>query len=137
MTEKICYKEIPSDRSLLPALDEFIIGVAKDAGLSEDKFNNLSLSFSEAVSNSIIHGNKNDPDKRIRITVKVDDSKMIIIIKDQGKGFNLDSIPDPTKPENLLKESGRGIHIIKSFVDELRYNFTSEGTETILVLNLK
>lgn len=137
MTEKICYKEIPSDRSLLPALDEFIIGVAKDAGLSPEKFNNLSLSFSEAVSNSIIHGNQNDPDKRIRITVKVDDSKMVIIIKDQGKGFDLDSIPDPTKPENLLKESGRGIHIIKSFVDDLKYNFTGDGTETILVLNLK
>jgi len=137
LTEKICYKEIPSDKSLLPALDEFIVGVAKEAGLSHEKFNNLSLSFSEAVSNSIIHGNKNDPDKRIRITVKVDNSKMIIIIKDQGKGFNPDSIQDPTKPENLLKESGRGIHIIKSFVDELKYNFTNEGTETILVLNLK
>lgn len=137
MSQKTYYKEIESDPTLVPTLDQFIIGIAKESGMNPEKFNNLSLSFSEALSNSIIHGNKNDPNKKVKITVNVNDSKMVIIIKDEGKGFNIDSIPDPTKPENILKDSGRGIHIMRAFLDDLNYNFTDGGTETILVLSLK
>lgn len=137
LPEKVYYKEIPSDPELLPDLDSYLINIAKEAGVAEDKFNNLSLSFSEAASNSIVHGNKKDKNKKLAITIKVDDSKMTIIIKDQGDGFSLESVPDPTKPENILKDSGRGIHIMRSFLDSLYYNFTPNGTETILELNLR
>ncbi|KAB2846473.1 MAG: ATP-binding protein [Melioribacteraceae bacterium] len=61
---------------------------------------------------------------------------MEIIFKDEGKGFNINTVPDPTKPENILKESGRGIHIMKNFLDDLKYNFTPTGTEAILVVRL-
>ncbi len=137
MQEKVFKKEIPSDPELLPELDDFVMDIAKSAGLSEDKFNNLSLSFSEAASNSIVHGNGKDTNKKINITVKVSDSQMKIIIKDEGKGFDIANVPDPTKPENILKDSGRGIHIMRSFLDDLYYNHTPSGTETILILNLK
>ena len=137
MPEKVYHKEILSDPDLLPELDGYLIDIAKEAGMNEDKFNNLSLSFSEAASNSIVHGNKKDKDKKIDITIKVNDSKMTIVIKDQGNGFKVESVPDPTKPENILKDSGRGIHIMRSFLDDLYYNFTPSGTETILVLNLR
>ena len=137
MTEKVYHKEIPSDPDLLPELDGYLIDIAKEAGMNKDKFNNLSLSFSEAASNSIVHGNKKNKNKKIDITIKVSDSKMTIVIKDQGNGFKVESVPDPTKPENILKDSGRGIHIMRSFLDDLYYNFTPNGTETILVLNLR
>lgn len=137
MPEKIYTKEIPSDPNLLPELDEFLIDIARNAGMNEDKFNNLSLSFSEALSNCIVHGNKKDINKKVKITIKVDDEKMTVLLKDEGRGFNIDSVPDPTKPENILKDSGRGIHIMKSFLDNLSYNFDSEGTETKLVIKLK
>ena len=137
MPEKIFEKEIPSDPDLLPVLEEFIIDVAKQSNLDQEKFNSLALSFSEAASNSILHGNKLNKSKKVRITVKVDEVKMIVIIKDEGKGFDINSVPDPTKPENILKDSGRGIHIMRSFLTDLRYNFTSTGTETILEINLK
>ena len=137
MPEKVYYKEIPSDPDFLPELDNYLIDIAKESGMNEDKFNNLSLSFSEAASNSIVHGNKKNKDKKIGITIKVNDSKMTIVIKDQGNGFKVESVPDPTKPENILKDSGRGIHIMRSFLDDLYYNFTPNGTETILVLNLR
>ncbi len=137
MAEKIYQKEIYSDPTLIPSLDDFITSIAKEAGLDTEKFNNLSLSFSEAVSNSMTHGNCLDPTKKVTITVKVNESKMVIIIKDEGKGFNIHDVPDCTKPENILKDSGRGIHIMKSFLDNLTFNFTPEGTETILVLNLR
>jgi len=137
LAEKIYQKEIYSDPTLIPSLDDFITSIAKEAGLDTEKFNNLSLSFSEAVSNSMTHGNCLDPTKKVTITVKVNESKMVIIIKDEGKGFNIHDVPDCTKPENILKDSGRGIHIMKSFLDNLTFNFTPEGTETILVLNLR
>lgn len=137
MSQKIYTKEINSDPAIVPTLDEFIIGIAKECGMNPEKFNNLSLSFSEALSNSIIHGNKSDPNKKIKITININNSKMVIIIKDEGKGFDINSIPDPTKPENILKDSGRGIHIMRAFLDDLYYKFTEEGTETILVLSLK
>ena len=137
MPEKIFEKEIPSDPDLLPVLEEFIIDVAKQSNLDQEKFNSLALSFSEAASNSILHGNKLNKSKKVKITVKVDDVKMTIIIKDEGRGFDLNSVPDPTKPENILKDSGRGIHIMRSFLNDLRYNFTPTGTETILEIILR
>lgn len=136
MSSKIYIKEISSNPEFLPDLEEFILDIAKETGLDNDQINSLSLSFSEAVSNSIVHGNKGDSNKKIKIKVEINSDKIIITIKDEGKGFNPDAIPDPTKPENILKDSGRGIHIMKSFLNGLKYNFTSSGTETILTLNL-
>lgn len=136
MPEKVFTKEFPSDPDLLPEIEEFVIGIAEELNLSKDKYNNLALSVSEAASNSMVHGNKLDIEKKVHITVKVTDDIMEIIFKDEGKGFNINTVPDPTKPENILKESGRGIHIMKNFLDDLKYNFTPTGTEAILVVRL-
>lgn len=137
MSEKVYVKEVATDPDLLPELEEFILDIAEKSRLNKEKFNNLTLSFSEAVSNSFLHGNKLDKKKKIKITVKVNDEKITLIIKDEGKGFNIKTVPDPTKPENILKDSGRGIHIMRSFLDKLQYNFTPTGTETILIISLK
>lgn len=137
MQKIIFEKEIQSDPDLLPELEELIIKLAKKYNLTDEKLNSLALSFSEAASNSIVHGNKLDVNKKVKITIKVDKDKMTVIIKDEGKGFNLDSVPDPTKPENILKDNGRGIHIMRSFLNDLRYNFTPTGTEAILEIKLK
>lgn len=137
MAEKVFVKEIPSDPDLLPEIEEYILEIAKEVKLDEEKFNNLTLSVTEAASNSIVHGNKMDAGKKVIITVRVDEKNMTISIKDQGNGFDPSKVPDPTKPENILKDSGRGIHIMRSFLDDLRYNFTPEGTEVTLVISLK
>ena len=136
MSEQIFTKEFPSDPDLLPEIEEFIIDIANKINLSKDKFNNLALSVSEAASNSMLHGNKMDINKKVQITVKLTNLSMEIIFKDEGKGFVIEKVPDPTKPENILKESGRGIHIMKNFLDDLKYNFTPTGTEAILVIKL-
>jgi serine/threonine-protein kinase RsbW len=137
LSERIYTKEIQSDPELLSDAEKYILDIAREAHLNKDKFNDLELAFSEAAANSIVHGNKADKNKIVKITVKVDDDKMTISLKDQGAGFDLNEVPDPTKPENILKDHGRGIHIMKSFLSELSYNFTPEGTETILVVSLK
>ncbi len=134
--ETIFKKEIPSDPELMPEVEKFVIETAEEINLNEDKFNNLSLAVAEAISNSMKHGNKNDKSKRVLITIKADNEKMIVTLKDEGEGFDPTTIPDPTKPENILKDSGRGIHIIRSLVDAVKFNFTPEGTEIILELSL-
>ena len=129
-------KDIPSDPDLMPEVEEFVLEVAEKAGLNEDKHNNIALAVAEAISNSMKHGNKNDKSKRVFIKITVNDEKMIVTLKDEGKGFDPATIPDPTKPENILKDSGRGVHIMRSLLDDLRYNFTPEGTEIILEISL-
>lgn len=132
----ILTKAIPSDPDLMPEVEELVLQAAESAGLNEDKYNNIALAVAEAISNSMKHGNKNDKSKMVFITVNADDKKMVVILKDQGEGFDPALIPDPTKPENILKDSGRGVHIMRSLLDDLRFNFTPDGTEIILEINL-
>lgn len=134
MAVKVLKREIVSDPVLLPELEEYVINAAVANNVNEDKINNLALAFSEAASNAVLHGNNNNPSKKVFIVITIDDDFFKVSIKDEGNGFKLDQVPDPTKPENILKESGRGIHIMKSFLDDLQYKFSETGTEVILVL---
>lgn len=135
--DKIYTKRFTSDPDNLVEVEKFVTDVADELKLDDDIKNSLVLSVSEATSNAIVHGNKLDPKKYITIKVMVEDDKVIVIIKDEGAGFDPTSIPNPTIPENLLKDSGRGIHIMKTFLHNLQYNFTEDGTEAILILHLK
>ena len=99
--------------------------------------NGLLLSITEATTNAIIHGNKGDVNKKVTINVFVEGEQIIIKVKDEGNGFDPAKIPDPTEPQNLLKDSGRGVYLMKVYMDDLKYNYTPEGMETILVFNLK
>ena len=130
------HRVVPSDPDILPELEEYIIQIAQSADMDDSKINNLALSFSEAISNCMKHGNRFDKSKTVTITVRINEGEMEIILKDEGKGFDIKSVPDPTKPENILKDSGRGIHIMRNFLDDLQYNFTPTGTEIILKLSL-
>lgn len=136
MAEKIFQKVINSDPELMPEVEKFLLNIADEINLNKEKHNSLALSAAEAVSNSIVHGNKLDFNKKVYINVYVTDKEMKIIFKDEGEGFEPNNVPNPTEPENILKDSGRGIHIMKSFIDDLKYNFTPSGTETILVIKL-
>jgi serine/threonine-protein kinase RsbW len=130
-------KAFPSDPDLLPEIEDWIMEIAQEANLNEEKYNHLALSVAEASSNSIVHGNKADKNIPLNIEVTYDSEKIEITFSDKGKGFNIDNVPDPTAPENILKDSGRGIHIMRSFLDDLRYNFSEDGTEVTLVLKLE
>jgi serine/threonine-protein kinase RsbW len=130
------YLEIDSDPNNLIVVEEFVNYFSIELNLAEDKVPGLLLSVTEATTNAIIHANKCDKDKKVKINVNKEDSKLIIKIKDEGKGFDPENVPDPTEPENLLKDSGRGLYLMKIYMDDLKYNITPTGTETILTLNL-
>ena len=82
-------------------------------------------------------GNKSDKNIPLIIEVTYDSELIEITFSDSGTGFVMDEVPDPTTPENILKGSGRGIHIMRSFLDDLKYNFSETGTNVTLVLKLK
>jgi len=113
---------IHSKKTELKKVETFLKEIFITYSLPEKHFNKVFLCVSEAVINSIEHGHKHDADKQIRVQVGLEDNNVSVIITDEGDGFDFKAIADPTEIHNLKKESGRGIHIIKSICDVLRYN---------------
>ena len=129
--------ELESDPNNLITVEEFVNYFAKDLGIDEEKMNGLMLSVTEATTNAIIHANKSDVNKKVLIDVYVKDGILTVVVKDEGRGFDPSKVPDPTAPENLLKDSGRGVYLMRVYMDELKYNITPTGTETILTMKIK
>jgi serine/threonine-protein kinase RsbW len=136
LPENKYHLEVESNAKNLITVEEFVNYFAVDLNINADKIPGLLLAVTEASTNAIIHGNKSDETKLIMIDVTKEDNQLIIRVKDQGKGFDPAKIPDPTETDNLLKDSGRGIYLMRVYMDDLKFNVTPEGTETILILNL-
>jgi serine/threonine-protein kinase RsbW len=134
--EKDYHLEIESNSKNLITVEEFVNYFAVDLNINTDKIPGLLLAVTEASTNAIIHANKSDETKLVTIDVTKEDKQLIIRVKDQGKGFDPAKIPDPTETDNLLKDSGRGIYLMRVYMDDIKFNVTPEGTETILILNL-
>ena len=96
-------------------------------GFDDDTAHWIGMSVRESVTNAIQHGNKLDPNKRVDIRFEVASDYLDITVKDQGNGFQVDGLPNPLDPENLLKPSGRGIFYIRSFMDEVEFIPHSQG----------
>jgi serine/threonine-protein kinase RsbW len=107
--------------------------LATEAGFAEDEVMRIAMAVREAAINAVLHGNAYDPAKKVLLQFERTSGSLVITIKDQGKGIDLQSIPDPLAPENLLKTSGRGIFLIRSFMDEVEINPSSAGTEIKLI----
>lgn len=109
---------------------------AVKAGFDEDNCLRISMAVREAAVNAVLHGNAYDPKKKMTIAFENTGQALVITITDQGKGLDLSQVPDPTTPENLLKQSGRGIFLMRSFMDEVRVRLLAPGTEVTLVKNV-
>lgn len=96
-------------------------------GFDEDTAHWIGMSVRESVTNAIQHGNKLDQRKRVDIRFEVAPDHIEISVKDEGNGFQVDRLPNPLDPENLLKPSGRGIFYIRSFMDEVEFISHSQG----------
>jgi serine/threonine-protein kinase RsbW len=96
-------------------------------GFDEDTAHWIGMSVRESVTNAIQHGNKLDQSKKVDIRFDVASDQLEIFVKDQGTGFQVNDLPNPLDPENLLKPSGRGIFYIRSFMDEVEFRPLSQG----------
>ena len=98
--------------------EEMCLRVAEAAGFGEDDCYKIGMSVREGVINAFHYGNKERPEKKIYLAVDLTTDKMIIHVTDEGAGFSLDDVPDPLAEENLLSTSGRGIFLMRAFMDE-------------------
>ncbi len=96
-------------------------------GFDEDTAHWIGMSVRESVTNAIQHGNKLDQAKKVDICFEAEQEHLQITVRDQGKGFKIDDLPNPLDPENLLKPSGRGIFYIRSFMDQVEFKALSQG----------
>jgi serine/threonine-protein kinase RsbW len=116
---------IKSDTSELNNVEVFVKELFTENNIPEKYFNKVFLCVSEAVVNSIQHGNKNDCNKEVSIFADCESATISVEIKDEGDGFYLEEVADPTSQENIKKETGRGLHIIKSLSEQIEYNRNS------------
>jgi DNA-binding response OmpR family regulator len=124
--------EIPRQIKLIKGISHNIIQEAKLMGYDEKELRDkIPVTIDEAVTNAIKHGNKGDERKKVKIQVDIDTEKIKIVIKDEGEGFKVQEVPDPTDPKNFLKMSGRGILFMKLSMDEVAYN--DQGNELTLI----
>ncbi len=113
---------IDSNHCELQRVESFIQEIFSSYNVPDSCYNKVLLCISEATINSIVHGNKSDHLKKVQLHVNCQNHIISIKITDEGEGFDYWSVPNPTAKQNLLKESGRGIHIIKSLAKSVKFN---------------
>lgn len=113
--------KIPSDMSNIFRAENLIESLSEKLELGAEIIGNISVAIVEAVSNAIQHGNKNDITKIVHLEYVINEDNLTFVIKDEGEGFEVDSVPDPTLPENLENIKGRGIFLIKHLADAVSY----------------
>jgi serine/threonine-protein kinase RsbW len=127
--------------SVLDSVDlaeDVALRVAEAAGFDEEDRHKLGMSVREAVINALQYGNKMRPEKKARLTLQLCPDKLEIRVLDQGPGFNLADVPDPLAEENLLRSSGRGILLMRSFMDEFDVlQHATGGAELVMALRYR
>ncbi|HKS11114.1 MAG TPA: ATP-binding protein [Pyrinomonadaceae bacterium] len=104
------------------------------SGVSDDAAFGIDMAVREAVTNAVLHGNRQDDNKTVELVLKSSPDAVEISVHDQGHGFNPEDVPDPTATENLLKTSGRGIFFMRTFMDEVDWLIRPEGGTTVRML---
>ena len=126
---------ISSERSSIENAVTLAEKVAAEMNLIDEESDNLAISVSEAVANAIIHGNKLDKNKKVKISIFVKNNRVTVKVEDQGSGFEPKKLKNPIEPENISKEFGRGVFILRNLMDTVDFNFTKSGTEVIFYKN--
>ena len=128
---------IPSSTNYLADVDSYLEEKLSREGIDESIITDLAISVSELVNNAIVHGNGSDASKEVEIRFSITNTEIKISVRDQGEGFNPDELPDPIDDDNLLCEIGRGLFIVRNFVDDVNVSrLPSGGTRVEIVKNL-
>lgn len=99
--------------------EEIVVNAARDAGFDEDEQHQVGIAVRESMVNAVAHGNRYSAKKKVRLQVSRSNDGIVIEIDDEGRGFDLSDVPDPREGDNILRQSGRGLLMIRAFMDEL------------------
>lgn len=110
--------------------------VATAAGFDEPERHRIAMAVREITVNAITHGNQCDEKKKVTIEFSLSPRELVIQIRDQGHGFNVNDLPDPLAPDNLLRQSGRGIFLARAFMDDVQLHSGAAGTEVRMAKHL-
>src|SRR5258708_17870104 len=119
MTEQRVSYTLDSTLETVDSAEQAASRIATEAGFDDDEVMRIATAVREAAVNAVLHGNAYDPGKKVEMDFERTRNDLVITIRDQGKGLDMEKVPDPLAPENLLKTSGRGIFLIRSFMDEV------------------
>ncbi len=99
--------------------EEIAVHAAQKAGFDEDELNKIAMAVRESMVNAVVHGNRYNARKRVHLSISQDTERFTVKVADEGEGFDYEHLPDPLAEENLLRHSGRGIFLMRAFMDEL------------------
>ncbi len=114
--------ELPSDLSLMNGVLHYLIERVARLGIIQPERSNLFIALDEAFVNAVVHGNRNERNKLVRVSAELTANEARFTIEDEGEGFDMRNVPDPRDPANLFKTSGRGVLLIHNIMDEVQYN---------------
>lgn len=120
----------PSNILTIQKVESLIDEICQDSNIHEDFYGNILIAVTEAVNNAIVHGNHEDDSKKVSIVISRDKTDLTFAISDEGEGFAFDNLPDPTSPENIEKEEGRGIFLMNALADKVE--FLDNGTKVLI-----
>ncbi|MDQ2710967.1 MAG: ATP-binding protein [Acidobacteriota bacterium] len=117
--------------------EELVMAEAGKLGLDEDEQHQIGMAVRECTVNAVVHGNRYNKNKRVHLQIDRSSESLTVLIGDEGAGFDLSSLPDPLAPENLLRQSGRGLMLARAFMDDFDLHpRPGGGTEVRLVKKL-
>ena len=129
--------EIASLKKNYALVESLLLKANEEFCCEDERFRNVLIAVSELVMNAIVHGNKGDESKKVRVTIEYDREIMRVKILDEGNGLNRNFRSKPKLPEDIFKESGRGMFIVKALIEQVEVNDTDHGTEFILTIKKK
>jgi serine/threonine-protein kinase RsbW len=112
---------LPSEVAVISPFVDKLMPLLTNCGCVPEGVSDVEIALREALANAIIHGNHEDHQKHVHVTCRCEPDEVSIAVKDEGKGFDTNNLPDPTAPENIGSVHGRGIHVMKALMDEVRF----------------
>jgi serine/threonine-protein kinase RsbW len=124
----------PSTLESVDLAEAEILKAAGAAGFDEDEQHRIGMAVRECVVNAVVHGNRYNRNKKVRVRASLADQRLTVKIADEGEGFEMEQIPDPLHDNNLLRHSGRGLFLMGAFMDEMQvHRLQPTGTEVTLI----
>jgi len=137
VTEETVELTLPSRVESVAEAAGTVADAARRLGFAEDALFGIDMAVREAVTNAVLHGNGADESKPVELGLSGTDAELVVTVRDRGEGFDPEQVADPTREENLLKASGRGILFMRTFMDEVDWRRHPEGGTVVRMTKKK